>query len=67
MIETPCLKNAIFIQAIFSFNNKEVERIGKNGEEITKIISFKLQFIYSARFMESLSNVVGNLAQGMTL
>ena len=67
MIETPCLKNVIFIQTIFSFNNKEVKRIGKNGEEITKIISFKLQFIYSARFMASLSNVVGNLAQGMTL
>ena len=37
MIETPCLKNVvIFIQTIFSFNNKEVKRIGKNGEEITK-------------------------------
>ena len=69
MIETPCLKNVvIFIQTIFSFSNKEVKRIGKNGEEITKIISYKLQFIDSTRFMASLlSNVVGDLAGGMTL
>ena len=69
MIETLCLKNVvIFIQTIFSFNNKEVKRIGKNGEEITKIISYKLQFIDSTRFMASLlSNVVGDLAGGMTL
>ena len=69
MVETRCLKNVeSFIQTIFSFNNKEVKRIGKNGEEITKIISYKLQFIDSTRFMASLlSNVVGDLAGGMTL
>ena len=69
MVETRCLKNVEgFVQTIFSFNNKEVKRVGKNGEEITKIISYKLQFIDSTRFMASLlSNVVGNLAGGMTL
>ena len=32
---------------------KEVKRIRKNGEKITKTISYKLQFINSARFMAS--------------
>ena len=37
MIEMCCLKNVVIsIRAIFSFNNKEVKRIGKNQEEITK-------------------------------
>ena len=31
---------------------KEVRRIDKNGEEITKNISYFLQFIDSARFLE---------------
>ena len=31
---------------------KEVTRIDKNGEEITKNISYLLQFIDSARFLE---------------
>ena len=31
---------------------KEVTRIDKNGEEITKNISYILQFIDSARFIE---------------
>ena len=40
---------------------KEVTGIGKNGEVITKNISYKLQFIDSARFMaSSLSNPVNN-------
>ena len=43
---------------------KEVTRICKNGEEISKAISYKLQFIDSARFMAtSLSNFVNNLAE----
>ena len=33
---------------------KEVTRIDKNGEEVTKNISYILQFIDSARFMTSL-------------
>ena len=43
---------------------KEVTRIDKNGEEITKNISYILQFIDSARFMaSSLSNLVHNLSE----
>ena len=43
---------------------KEVKRIDKNGEKITKTISYKLQLIDSARFMaSSLSNLVDNLAE----
>ena len=42
---------------------KEVKRINKSGEEITKTKSYKLQFIDSARFMaSSSSNLVHNLA-----
>ena len=42
----------------------EVKRIGKNGEEVTKIISFKLKCIDNARFMAcSLSNLVNNLTE----
>ena len=43
---------------------KEVTRIDKNGEEITKNISYLLQFIESARFLEkSQSNLVNNLSE----
>ena len=43
---------------------KEVTRIDKNEEEITKNISYILQFIDSARFMaSSLSNLVNNLSE----
>ena len=42
---------------------KEVTRIDKNGEEITKNISYILQFIDSARFMAiSFSNLVNKLS-----
>ena len=41
---------------------KEVERINKNGKEITKIIPYKLQFIGSPRFMAS---VVDNPPEGV--
>ena len=45
---------------------KEVARIDKNGEEITKYISYILQFIDSTRFMaSSLSNLVNNLLEGI--
>ena len=45
---------------------KEVKRIGKNREEITKIISYKLKFIISTKFMaSSLSNLVNNLPEGI--
>ena len=43
---------------------KEVTRIHKNGEEITKNIFYILQFIDSARFMASpLLNLVKNLSE----
>ena len=45
---------------------KEVTRIDKNGEEITKYISYILQIIDSARFMaDSLSNLLNNLSEGI--
>ena len=45
---------------------KEVTRIDKNGEEITKSVSYILQFIDSARFMaSSLSNLVNNISEGV--
>ena len=43
---------------------KEVTRIYKNGEEITKNIFYILQFIDSTRFMaSSLSNLVNNFSE----
>ena len=45
---------------------KEVTRFDKNGEEIPKNISCRLQFIDSTRFMESsLSNLLNNLSEGI--
>ena len=45
---------------------KEVTRIDKNGVEITKNISYILQFIHSATFMaSSFSNLVNNLFEGI--
>ena len=45
---------------------KEAARIDKNGEEVTKNISYILQFIDSTRFMASLlSNLVNNFSQGI--
>ena len=43
---------------------KEVTRIGENGDQITKNVSYISQFIDSARFMaSSLSNLVNNLSE----
>ena len=43
---------------------KDVTRIDKNGKEIIKTISYRLQFIDKARFMaSSLSDVFNNLAE----
>ena len=45
---------------------KQVKRIDKNGEEIIKAISFRLQFIDSAKFMlSSLSNLIDYLSEGI--
>ena len=46
--------------------DKEFTKFDKNGEEITKNISYILQFIDSARFMAgSLLNLVNNLSEGI--
>ena len=45
---------------------KEVTKIDKDREEITRNISYKLQFINSARVMaSSLLNLVDNLSEGI--
>ena len=45
---------------------KEIARFDKNGEQITKNISYVLQFIDSARFMaSSSSNLIINLSEGL--
>ena len=45
---------------------KEVARIDKNGKEITKKMSYILQFVDSARFLPiSLSNLANNLSEGL--
>ena len=45
---------------------KEVARVDKNGEKITKNIFYILQFIDSARFMaSSLSSLVDNPSEGI--
>ena len=45
---------------------KEVTRIHKNGEKITKNLSYILQFIDSTRSMaSSLLNPVNNLSEGI--
>ena len=45
---------------------KEVTRIDKNGEQITKNIYYILLFIDSTRFMASfLPNLVNNLSEGI--
>ena len=45
---------------------KEVARIDKNGKEITKKMSYILQFVDSVRFLPiSLSNLVNNLSEGL--
>ena len=54
------LKNTTFTVQI----EKEVTRIDKSGEEITKIISQILQLTDSPRFMKtSLSSLANNLAE----
>ena len=46
--------------------SREVKRIGKNGKEIAKTISYRLKSIDIARFMvATLSNFVENLAEGI--
>ena len=45
---------------------KNVTRFDKNGEEISKYISYRVHIIDSARFMESsLSNLDNDLSEGI--
>ena len=45
---------------------EEVTKTDKNGDKVTKNISYILQFIDSARFVaSSLSNLVNNLSEGI--
>ena len=47
---------------------KKVTRVDKNGADITKTISYRSQFIASARFMaRSLSNLANNVVEGIHL
>ena len=49
---------------IHNFYNLNRKRIDKNGEKFAKHISYRLQFIDSARFMaSSLSNLVNHLSE----
>ena len=60
------LKTSRLTNKLFSVPLKKGRRIDKNGEEITKNISYILQFIDSARSMAStLSNLVNNLSEGI--
>ena len=46
--------------------HKNVTRINKNGEEITKNMSYRLHFIDNGKFMvSSLSNLVNNISEGI--
>ena len=52
------------MQNFFSSKTKAFKRINENGEEITKTITYKLQFINDTRFMASLlSNFVDNVGE----
>ena len=45
---------------------KEITKFDKDGNESVGIISYKIKFVDSARFMaSSLSNLVDNLAEGI--
>ena len=65
--QLPCLGENVEKYITFTVPiEKEVTRNDKNGEEITKNISYILQFIDSARFMaSSLSSLVSYLFKGI--
>ena len=61
-----CLGKNTVKYIIFSVTiGKQVTRIDKKGKEITKTISYILQFINSVRFMTSSLNLVNNLTAGI--
>ena len=61
-----CTRTWWRIHNFFSQWQKDLLRIERNRKEISKTISYKLQFIDSARFKASLlPNLVDNLAEGI--
>ena len=63
----PCLgeNTEKYITSTVPIEN-EVTRIGKNGKEITKNVSYILQFIDSAKFKaSSLPKLLNNLSEGI--
>ena len=61
----PCLRENTEKYTTFTVRIEKATRTDKNGEEITKNISYILQFSDSAKFMtSSLSNLVNNLSDG---
>ena len=51
---------------LFRFQKKKATKIDEDGNECVAIISYKIKFIDSARFMAtSLSNLVHNLTKGI--
>ena len=63
--EFNCLgENTIKYKTFSVIITKKVKKIDKNGREITKTLSYRLQFINSARFMvSSFVNLVDNLVE----
>ena len=54
------------IHSLYNSNRKKVTRTDMKGEDITKNISYILQFIDSGRFIaSSLSTLVNNLSEGI--
>ena len=54
------------VQNVFHSNEKKVAKIDKDRNESVVTISYKINFIDSARFMEtSLSSLVDNLTEGI--
>ena len=64
--QSTCLGENTEKHITFAVSIEEVTKNDKNGDEITKSISYILQFIDSERFMaSSLSTFVNNLSEGI--
>ena len=54
------------VQNLFCSNRKEITKVDKDGIESVVLLSYKINFFDSARFMpNSLSNLVDNLSEGI--
>ena len=64
--QSTCLAENTEKHITFAVSIEEVTKNDKNGEEITKSISYILQFIDSEKFMaSSLSTFINNLSEGI--